>query len=68
MWSRVPTEEKKKKMNNNNSILVYLRADSTTEGHLQSQHGHMQQKQWTTQGQYTETSGLQQASVHTNLE
>jgi hypothetical protein len=45
---------------NNKSIkfLIYLRADSAAKGHLQSQHGHKQQKQWTTQGQYTETSGL----------
>jgi hypothetical protein len=45
----------------NNSILelfIYLRADSTAKGHLQSQHGHKQQKQWTTRGQYTDTTGL----------
>jgi hypothetical protein len=46
--------------NDNNSIqfFIYLRADSTPIGLLQSQHGHIQQKQWTAQRQYIKTSGL----------
>jgi hypothetical protein len=44
--------------NNNNSIhfFIYLRADSTAIGLLQSQHGKIQQKQWTAQRQYTKTT------------
>jgi hypothetical protein len=38
-------------------FVIYLRADSAV-GHLQSQHGHIQQKQWTAQRQYTKTRGL----------
>jgi hypothetical protein len=57
--------------NNFNSLFIYLRADSTAIGHLQSQHGHIQQKQWTTQGQCTKTSGLYRQvlnkCVHKNL-
>jgi hypothetical protein len=41
-----------------NSLFIYLRADSTAIGHLQSQHGHMKQKEWTAQRQHTKTSGL----------
>jgi hypothetical protein len=32
-----------------NTLFIYLRDDSTAVGHLQSQHGHIQQKQWTAQ-------------------
>jgi hypothetical protein len=35
---------------------MYLRADSTAIGLLQSQHGHIQQKQWTAQRQCTKTT------------
>jgi hypothetical protein len=38
---------------NSIQFFIYLRADSTAIGLLQSQHGHMQQKQWTAQRQYT---------------
>jgi hypothetical protein len=44
--------------NNSVQFFIYLRADSTVVAHLQSQHGHIQQKQWTAQRQYTNTSGL----------
>jgi hypothetical protein len=44
--------------NNCNSIqfFIYLRADSTAIGLLQSQHGHIQQEQWTAQRQCTKTT------------
>jgi hypothetical protein len=43
--------------NNNNSIqfFIYLRADSAVS-HIQSQHEHIQHKQWTAQRQYTTTT------------
>jgi hypothetical protein len=46
------------KINNSIQFFIYLRADSAAVGHLQSQHGHIQRKQWTAQSQYTNTSGL----------
>jgi hypothetical protein len=51
---------------NYNSIQFFidLRADSTAIGHLQSQHGHIQQKQWTAQRQYTKTSGLYRQALY----
>jgi hypothetical protein len=48
--------------NNSIQFFIYLRTDSTAIGLLQSQHGHIQQKQWTAQRQctvqHTKTSGL----------
>jgi hypothetical protein len=57
---KIKTKPQNNNNNNNNSIqfFIYLCADSTAKCHLQSQHGHKQQKQWTTQGQYTKTGGL----------
>jgi hypothetical protein len=37
-------------------FFIYLRADSTAIGLLQSQHGHIQEKQWTAQRQCTKTT------------